>query len=72
MQEENKMAPAASGHTEIQIRPTSLSASSRRIRTKELGYCFYAHCTGYETRGLVFLQSQGFPQAAEAEEAGVE
>jgi hypothetical protein len=39
MQEENKIAPAASSHTEIQIRPTSLSASSRRIRTKELGYC---------------------------------
>jgi hypothetical protein len=37
MQEENKIAPAASSHTVIQIRPTSLSASSRQIRTKELG-----------------------------------
>jgi hypothetical protein len=33
MQEENKIAPAASSHTEIQIRPTSLSASS----SNELG-----------------------------------
>jgi hypothetical protein len=39
MQEENKIAPAASSHTEIQIRPKSLSASSRQIRTKELGQC---------------------------------
>jgi hypothetical protein len=38
MQEENEIAPAASSHTEIKIGPTSLSASSRRIRTKELGY----------------------------------
>jgi hypothetical protein len=38
MQDENKIAPAASSHTEIQIRQTSLSASSRQIRTKELGY----------------------------------
>jgi hypothetical protein len=41
MQEENEMAPAASSHTEIQIRPTSLSASSRQIRNKELGYFHY-------------------------------
>jgi hypothetical protein len=39
MQEENKIAPTGSSHTEIQIRPTSLSASSRGIKAKELGYC---------------------------------
>jgi hypothetical protein len=39
MQEDNKIAPAASSHTEIQIRPTSLSDSLRRIRTKELVNC---------------------------------
>jgi hypothetical protein len=34
MQEENKIAPSASSHTEIQIRPTSLSAARDELGLK--------------------------------------